>query len=372
VAAAALFAAASAASARAEVVWLCKPGETPDPCAESQRTTIEAEYAPSKIVNPKRPKRPPIDCFYVYPTVSEQPGINADKSIDDQEIEIARYQAARFSLKCRVFAPMYRQLTLGSIFSGSAEARAKGRKIAYGDVREAWLKYLRRYNHGRGFVLIGHSQGTGMLRLLTRERVDPKPRVRRRLVSALLLGGNVLVRKGGTRGGDFAHIPLCTGRSRPGCVVAYSTFEDDPPDNTLFGRSPDSDLSGAGFPFGPGYEVACTNPASLAANARTPLSSLLRSEPLAGILGQATTAMYGGPPPSADTPWLQPSEHYSAKCEHVNGAHVLMAEPIGSARHLNAAPSADWGLHLVDGNLPLGNLVRLVGRQSRAYRHRHG
>ena len=97
----------------------------------------------------------------------------------------------------------------------------------------------------------------------------------------------------------------------------------------------------------------------------------LRSERLAGILGQALVATYSGSPPSAKTPWLQPAEHYTAKCEQVNGAHVLMVEPIGSARHLNPSPTPGWGLHLLDGNLPLGNLVRLVGRQSRAYRH-HG
>lgn len=29
---------------------------------------------------------------------------------------------------------------------------------------------------------------------------------------------------------------------------------------------------------------------------------------------------------------------------------------------------ADWGLHLIDVNLAMGNLVEIVGRQSKAYR----
>jgi hypothetical protein len=358
----------AAQTASADVVWLCKPGEEPDPCHESLATTVESSDGASQVVDPALPADPPVDCFYVYPTVSEQPGTNADKSKDEQQIEIARYQAQRYSLKCKVYAPMYRQLTLASIFTGSAEDRAAGRKIAYGDVREAWLDYLRNDNHGRGVVLIGHSQGAGMLRQLMRDVIDHNPDVRRRLISAVLLGGNVLVRKGQKSGGDFENVPACTLSDQIGCVIAYSTFMDPPPDNTRFGRSPPSDITGAGLPFGNDYEVLCTNPMSLALNERRPMTSLLRSEPFPGTIGAALIIMYGGPPPSAPTPWLQPGERYSGRCEQSNGANVLMAQPIGNARHLNASPTPDWGLHLGDANLPLGELVAHVGHQSVVYR----
>ena len=62
--------------------------------------------------NPRNAARPKIDCFYVYPTVSQQPTVNADKTIDPAQTAIAQYQAARFSKRCRVFAPMYRQVTI--------------------------------------------------------------------------------------------------------------------------------------------------------------------------------------------------------------------------------------------------------------------
>jgi hypothetical protein len=362
----ALLAAAPAASS-ADVVWLCKPGVAPDPCRESNQTTVYAQDGSSRVEDPGFPQNPPVDCFYVYPTVSGQPGTNADKSKDDEQIAIARYQAARYSQTCRVYAPMYRQLTLGSIFTGTPEQRAAGRKIAYGDVREAWLEYLAKENRGRGVVLIGHSQGAGMLRQLMRQEIDPKPEVRRRLVSALLLGGNVLVRKGQKAGGDFQNVPACTSPDQLGCAIAFSTFGDPPPDNTRFGKSPATDITGAGLPSGPDYEVLCTNPASLGANARVPTTSLLRSEPFPGSIGAALVIMYGGPPPSAPTPWLQPAERYSIRCEQSNGANVLMAQPIGSARHLNPSPTPDWGLHLADANLPLGDLVSLVTRQAAAY-----
>ena len=70
-------------------------------------------------------------------------------------------------------------------------------------MREAWRTYLRRYNHGRGGDLRGHSQGSFVLRKLIAKEVDPKPGGAERIISALLLGGNVTVKKGGDRGGDF-------------------------------------------------------------------------------------------------------------------------------------------------------------------------
>ena len=83
---------------------------------------------------------------------------------------------------------------------------------------EAWREYLREDNRGRGVVLIGHSQGTGVLRRLMRDEVDPKPDVRARLVSAVLLGGNVVVKKGSDLGGDFKNIRVCTRNAQPGCA----------------------------------------------------------------------------------------------------------------------------------------------------------
>jgi hypothetical protein len=62
------------------------------------------------------------------------------------------------------------------------------RASAYGDVRDAWRTYLRKFNRGRGVVLIGHTQGTFMLRELVKREIDRKPAARRRLISGLLLG----------------------------------------------------------------------------------------------------------------------------------------------------------------------------------------
>jgi hypothetical protein len=355
---------AGAASAQAEVVWLCKPGMADNPCRDSLKTTVYDSNGASRVEDPPLPDDPPIDCFYVYPTVSEQPSRNANKAKDEQVRAIARYQAARFSQTCRVYAPVYRQQTLGALAAGGSK---EALELAYGDVLEAWNEYLERDNGGRGVVLVGHSQGTRMLRQLIRGAIDGTPAVRERIVSAILLGGNVTVRRGQTAGGDFQNLPACTRPDQTGCVIAFSTFNETPPPNSRYGRPPAEDTSGFGFPAGPDYEILCTNPASLGANDRAPLSTYLRSEPFLGVIGVLLVQTYGGPPPSAPTPWLQPEDHYSGRCETHAGANVLMIEPIAGARKLNPAPDDSWGLHVADGNIALGDLVGAVERQAAAY-----
>ena len=240
-------------------VWLCKPGIPNNPCDPGFDTTLlspDGQVAGTQSVKPDRKRK--FDCFYVYPTVSDDKSTNSDLSIDPEERSIALYQAARYSLHCRVFAPMYRQVTLQALFSGGT-LPADAQQIAYGDVVAAWKTYLRNYNRGRGVVLIGHSQGTFVLRELIHQLVDRHKNVRARLISGVLLGGNVTVRAGGNIGGDFKHIPGCRKLKRTGCVIAFSTFDAPVPDDALFGRP--STLVAPGLPTT--GDVLCTNPAAL-------------------------------------------------------------------------------------------------------------
>src|SRR4051812_9434178 len=179
---------AATAAAAPKTVWLCRPGLAHNPCTPGLRTTT---FSPSgkrlgvRAVKATRPRK--FDCFYVYPTVSDQKTVNSNLRIEPVERSIALFQAARYSQECRVFAPMYRQFTLTALLAGTISAKAGA--IAFSDVRNAWHAYLRRYNKGRGVVLIGHSQGTFMLRRLISTEIDKKRSERQRLISAILLGG---------------------------------------------------------------------------------------------------------------------------------------------------------------------------------------
>jgi hypothetical protein len=235
-------------------------------------------------------------------------------------------------------------------------------------VLEAWREYLARDNGGRGVVLISHSQGTRMLRQLLRAEIERSAAQRRLLVSAVLLGGNVTVPKGRVVGGDFAQEPLCTRPGETGCVIAFSTFAQDPPDQPRYGKPDVDPMAPFGFPTGEGLEIACTDPSALAAT-REPLRVLVPSEPFApGPIAGGIVVTNGGPPPSAETPWVVPPDRFAGGCRQVNGSNVLRYDPLPGSRRPNPYPDPTWGTHLLDGNLALDRLVRVVGEQSARYR----
>jgi hypothetical protein len=354
---------AFAAGASAKTVWLCFPGHRPDPCTPGLSTTA---YSPTLkkrgVQHPKQVAHPGIDCFYVYPTVSGQMTGNSNLQIDPEERSIALYQAARYSQYCRVFAPMYRQVTLAGIGQGKPTTPPSA-ALALSDVRSSFQTYLRKYNRGRGFVLIGHSQGSFVLRQLIAKDVDPKPAVRRLLVSAILMGGNVLVKKGKDIGGDFKHIPACHSATQIGCVIAFSTFDQPVPNPSLFGRP--SPVLGSKVPKG--VVVLCTNPAALGGGSAL-VDPIFPSKPFdpKSILS-AGIALLGLKQPTPPTVWSTEPGSYRARCSSAHNANVLQISAVGGAKTPNPSPTAEWGLHLLDANIELGNLIADVKTEAAAF-----
>jgi hypothetical protein len=349
--------AAPAAAAKAPAtVWLCRPGLAHNPCDPSQKTTrYTPADAPVGVQALKPARRPKVDCFYVYPTVSDQKRLLSTRAIDPEERSIALYQAARYSRVCRVFAPMYRQYTLQAINNPPPGARTVVNPAGYADVVQAWRTYLRKYNHGRGVVFIGHSQGSFVLRQFLAKQIDDNPTARRLLVSAILLGGNVLVRKGSDVGGDFQHIRACRSAHQLGCVIAFSTFDEPVPSDALFGRTAEK-----------GMAVLCTNPAALGGGSGL-LDPVYPTQPFApGTTIAAAIALVGAPVPQASTAWVEAPGSYGAHCS-AGTAHALEVTPRAGAPTPMPVPDARWGLHLADANIALGNLTDVVSEQARAF-----
>ncbi len=349
--------------------WLCRPGRE-DSCAFDLTTTIVAADGSLTREAWKGDATAPIDCFYAYPTVSTDATPNSDMTPDPAEINVVRQQLARFASVCRPYAPVYRQVTLAGLRSmlgsggGGVTSLASG--VGYDDLRDAWNSYLQHDNKGRGVVLIGHSQGSYVLAELIRREIDGKP-VQARLVSALLLGATMAVTKGKDVGGAFQNIPVCRSAAQTGCLIAFSSFRSTlpPPANTRFGKVGD-----------PEQVAVCTNPAALGGGTgalRAYLSAAGRT-----ITGSTPPKPWVVPEQPIETPWVSVPGLLSAQCasnEHATFLEVTVhgnpsdprVDDITGDLGGGGQILASWGLHLIDVNLAMGNLVDIVGQQSKAY-----
>ncbi|HEX6239087.1 MAG TPA: hypothetical protein VFZ68_17950, partial [Acidimicrobiales bacterium] len=76
--------------------WLCKPGIADDTCSRDLDATAVAADGSTEMQEHEVADDPPIDCFYIYPTISFDEGPNADLEISEpEEIFVAYNQAAR-------------------------------------------------------------------------------------------------------------------------------------------------------------------------------------------------------------------------------------------------------------------------------------
>jgi hypothetical protein len=320
-------------------------------------------------VEPHRPAAaPPVDCFYAYPTVSGDPVPNSDMTPGPEEIGTTLAQAAPFTGACRVFAPMYRQVPFTAATTpGFTEEQGRAAlEVAYQDVRDAFRHYVANDSHGRPFVLIGHSQGGMHLARLIQEEIDGVPALRRRLVSALLIGTTTLaVPEGRAVGGTFDHVPLCQAARQTGCLVAYSSYRaDEPPGaDAWFGRAPAA-----------GMVVPCVNPAA-PAGGRAPLRSYWWGDGAFSPAGpyaeparnaQVTTSRYAAPGLTSAECTRRDGASYLAVTVHAEPADPRM-DDIGGRFFIPG-----FGLHVLDVDLAIGDLVALVDNQSDEYVRCHG
>jgi len=351
--------------------WLCRPGRK-DSCAIDLSTTIVSANGQLKREKFKANRRAPIDCFYVYPTVSLDTTPNSDMTPGFEEHSVIKHQFARFASQCRTYAPLYRQITLTALRSAiTGKPVAIDRALAYNDVLDAWNYYLEHDNQGRGVVLIGHSQGSGVLTQLIRNEIDGKP-VQAKIVSAILMGTNLAVPTGKDVGGAFQNIPLCKSATQLGCAIAYASFRDNapPPANSRFGKAPGENMS-----------AACVNPAALGGG-----SGELHAYLASGNSAIASSALppqpWVIPEKKIDTPFVSVPGLLSAQCvSNESGSYLAVkvnADPndprtddiVGDVV-VNGQVQKDWGLHLIDANLAMGNLVDIVGQQAKAYKAAH-
>ena len=320
--------------------WLCHPDLADDECDDLDTTVVAADLTET-VVEIEPAADPAIDCFYVYPTVSQDPGAIADLDAGDEERSTTRAQFARYAEVCRTFAPVYRQFTLNAI--GGQRPEGADAEIPYGDVLDAWRTYVEHLNEGRPVVVVGHSQGASHLNRLLTEEIAPNPDQLDLLVSAILMGSGV---------GPIDGVPTCETAADRGCLITFSSYAADSPptEGALFGR-----VRGTQDP------ALCVNPAELAGG-----------DGLADGVGPTFATLLGGNPDLErfTTAYVDAPSAFRTECAEANGYRFLAvakADPADGRpldRFLTQSLGPAWGLHLVDASVVQGDLIEIVRQQA--------
>lgn len=381
----------------AQPVWLCHPGDPASACGATTGrypdgstvplSTTVASGGSTTVVQPASGAQPPVDCFYVYPTVDLLPNPtlmigSAAPSARDDEVAVLLAQLGPLTGLCRVFAPLYRQSTLLQLALSGATGGDPYPGPGFADVQQAWDDYWAHDNidpatgHRRGVIVLGHSQGSVAVEKLLQHSVDGDPAATAQLVSAVVLGGQVQVPIGAASGGGadpastFQHLPLCepqAGTVPTGCVIAYSSY-GQPGDGAPVSGSLAANLD-------PGHRIACVNPSAVlaggAADATTALEPVLPTRTLVrGSLlapnGALTHLLIGYTLPADPTGYRATPGALTGRCAvagdaTANTSWLQIEDPTGM---LPDTSTSALGLHVVDYNVDLGGLRALLAAQA--------
>ena len=342
--------------------WLCHPGKKDDACSIDLTATEIAADGSTRTLPFTPAAEPAFDCFYIYPTVSFDVTPNSDMIAGPEELSVIANQFARYGETCRLFAPMYRQTTLLELQKQMTTGQTTADDaMRYADVIDSWNDYLANENDGRGVVLIGHSQGASMIyQMLENDIVGSA--AQDKLIAVHAIGYETVI----DPETDLASgLPVCTSGSQVGCLVSFASFREPTPPSveSFFGKSQD------------GKRAVCTNPTRLN-NDNGDLKAFMPRQ----SLGRLKPNDYGV---AVDTPFVSLPGLLTAACQS-NETHDWLAVSI----HADPADSraddipgdlvfdgkvvADWGLHLVDMNLAMGNLVELAKLEGQAWLDNQG
>jgi len=333
-------------------LWLCRPGV--GPCeAPATVHTLRADGGIDRA-STSPVSETDLACFVVYPTVDLRPGVGLHHQIAQVD-RPARWLAGPPRLLaevCTVWAPVYRQVTIGTYVGQGNDRKDRCFENAYGDVEAAFSTFLEAHPTA-GIAVFGHSQGGQHLSRLLSSRVQDDPELADRLVVAWPLGWSLGTEEGEQTGGSFSDLPICSTPEQTGCAMGYRSF--------YAGR----DLPTVGR-FGEGEAQVCTHPA---------LPPDDGPAPLAGFVARADDAFVSRPAGLSD----------------VSGDDLIRWDDVTEAQCVGEPPrralqvrwtdrdgppfdpgglflSGDNGTHVLDVQLGMVDIVADVARRADAWR----
>ena len=166
------------------------------------------------------------DVFFIYPTsflkATNDTCWNA--SVFDtivNNLSLTRsitYQATIFNAAGKIYVPIYRQAHYRSFFTSDKLSAAQALEVAYTDVRNAFIYYLKNYNNGRPIIIAAHSQGAYHGRKLLSDFFDSRDS-ELKLVAAYLIGYPTNVHA-------FEMIKPCTTATQTNCFISWRCYNN--------------------------------------------------------------------------------------------------------------------------------------------------
>lgn len=170
-----------------------------------------------------------VDTFFIYPT--EYIGFNEGDPnyapLDNEEMLegvkiLYLTQANVFEDSTNLFMPYYRQAGLryaGEVWkkTGNIDGAISG--IPYDDITAALDYYFENYNNGRPFILAGHSQGSGISKLVLKKYFKEHAEYYKRMIAAYVIGYAVTQDELDAN----PHLKFATGEDDTGVIISWNT-----------------------------------------------------------------------------------------------------------------------------------------------------
>lgn len=364
--------------------WLCHPEQESGNVCEANLDARVVEADGSFTIRPyQADAEAAIDCVYFLPTTSLDPTPNADFFPDEQEKQTAETQFGPYGEACRQYSPLYRQITLTNLAANVVAGQLlptsdndEAREFAYADVLDAYRHYMANFNQGRGYILVGHSQGSGHLRRLIAEEIEANDYLHQRMVAAHLLGNTVAIPNDATVGASFQRTPVCEDARQVNCVVSYASY-----------RQGDPELADPRFAitFNEDTRAVCSNPAALMGGEAVldvyfPYSLPPAYATLTSFYNRGTGGPYDNRirnlMDAAETPYFKVPGQIRGECVYdenigVNYLEIRISadpnDPRADDYPAEFVGGTGWGMHIADVNLALGDLVRLAQSQAASW-----
>lgn len=254
-------------------MWFARPGLADDPTAwrpdpdgavtpgpdSAEAQSGDQLLPPAGAADAPAPAFPKGNAavFFVHPT-SYYSKSSWNAPLDDADANhraglFMRGMASAFADAGEMWAPRYRQATLGAFLASDRVTAGKAIDAAYRDVEQAFDAFVAAIPANKPVILAGHSQGALHLTMLLKNRVAGTP-LAKRIVAAYIVGWPVSV----DTDIEAMGLPACQNPDQKGCILSWATFAE-PADPEMVLGAYDGTIGFDGRPRAD-TRMLCTNP----------------------------------------------------------------------------------------------------------------